>query len=129
MANPYPVTLHCAGTRVPALHQCWQTLTIFCTLHPPLANHKNRHPVSASGPTESARVAGKVPSARGNGGPYPGYAGANLRKYFTATVKCFGQGAVIVSGSAVIGWGKVRASWCTAAWVISGCSVLFGFSR
>ena len=36
--------------------------------------------------------------------------GAYLRRYFTATVRSFGQGAVMVSGSPVTGWGRVRVS-------------------
>ena len=47
---------------------------------------------------------------------------ANCFRYFTATVRSFGQGAVMVSGSPVTGWGRVSCSACRATVEMSGRS-------
>ena len=41
--------------------------------------------------------------------------GANCRRYFNATFKSFGHGAVMVKTSPVTGWGRVNSSACNVA--------------
>ena len=57
------------------------------------------------------------------------YGGEYRRRYFTATLRFFGQGAVMVMGSWVTGWDSAKASTWSAARSISGRSVQSGLSR
>ena len=55
------------------------------------------------------------------------YAAAYLRKYFTATVKSFGHGAVMVRASPVTGWDEIpssRAILCPAPPACHHASIL-----
>jgi len=58
-----------------------------------------------------------------------GYNTANWRRYFTATFKSFGHGAVMVRVSPVTGCGSVNCSACSAAREISGRSSCPRLSR
>jgi hypothetical protein len=54
---------------------------------------------------------------------------ANCRRYFNATFKSFGHGAVMVTVSPVTGCGRVNSSACSAARESSGRSSCPGLSR